>query len=75
MKRSEIMRQVSRVVKAAGWTITCPHPPYPHTEVIHWGDLVGPKQYRPMLGIEDRESLPSPYRPKRRGRRREDEIL
>ena len=53
MKRAEVMRRVTRIVKSAGWGIRCPRPPYPHTEVIHWTDRVGPKRHSPMMTIED----------------------
>ena len=51
MKRAEVMKRVSRVVKAAGWVIACSLPPYPHTEVVHWSDRVGPPRHTSMLGI------------------------
>ena len=58
MKQAEAMRRVTRIVKAASWEIRCAQPPYPHAEVIHWTDRVGPKRHAPMLGIEDLEEAP-----------------
>ena len=57
MKRVEAMRRVNRIVAVLDWRISCPLPPYPHTQVAHWTDRIGPNLHSPMLGIEDERRL------------------
>jgi hypothetical protein len=57
MRRVELMDRMTRIVKAAGWVIYCPRPPYPHTRVIHWSDRIGPQRHAPLLTVRDRDPV------------------